>query len=124
MHELMHWTVGLLTNGKPTKLSVIPTPWPGGYALGYVEFANLTWYNSLPVALAPLLSLPVAYSLSFYIPPEITWGTALATWVLASFVSQCLPSSQDIKIMMRYPLGIFFWIVILYLLYKNNIFFG
>jgi hypothetical protein len=124
MHELLHWTVGFISNGKPTNISLTPTPWPGGYALGYVEFANVTWYNSAPIALAPLLALPVVYWFSFYIPPEITWGTALAVWALASSISQCLPSSQDISLIRKHPWGLVFWIGVVYLLYKNNILFG
>lgn len=124
IHELLHLLIGWIINGKPTELSVIPTPWPGGYALGYVDFANITWYNSTPIALAPLLSVPVVYWLSLYVPVTWTWGTALAVWALASAVAQCMPSSQDMSLIRRHPWGLIFWTAIGYAVYKSYAFFG
>lgn len=126
MHELMHWAVGSVTNGKPTKLSVLPQPAENGQLiLGYVNFANITWYNAFPIAVAPLLAIPAVYYASQYVPHELTLATGLAIWALASSISQCLPSTQDWEIARRHPVGLVFWTSFLVLLlYKNNNFFG
>lgn len=66
LHEFMHYWVGLLMNARPVNFSL----WPkrdlnGYYVMGSVGFQNVTYYNAVPSAMAPLLLLP----LGFYINP-------------------------------------------------------
>ena len=58
-HELLHFLAGWIAGAKPVSLSVIPRRNPeGGWVLGSVAFTRLRWWNSMPVALAPLALLP------------------------------------------------------------------
>ena len=58
-HELLHYLAGLITGAKPVSLSVIPRrTLEGGWVLGSVAFANLRWWNSALVGLAPMMLLP------------------------------------------------------------------
>ena len=110
LHETMHWSMGKLLNGQPSELSVFPTRTEEGMDLGYVTFENLTWYNSLPIAVAPLLTVPLAYWLSGMIPPEMTWTSVVAVWALASGISMSWPSPQDWSLLARYPTGSAIWV--------------
>lgn len=58
-HELLHFLAGWVTGAKPVSLSVIPRrTLEGGWVLGSVAFANLRWWNSALVGLAPMALLP------------------------------------------------------------------
>jgi hypothetical protein len=58
-HELLHFLAGWITGAKPVSLSVIPhRTHEGGWVLGSVAFANLRWWNSALVGLAPMALLP------------------------------------------------------------------
>ena len=58
-HELLHFLAGWITGAKPVSLSVIPhRTHEGGWVLGCVAFANLRWWNSALVGLAPMALLP------------------------------------------------------------------
>src|SRR5688572_29199551 len=61
LHEVAHWLVAVLSNGRPHAPSVIPNFAGRRWTLGEVVIANPTWYNRAPIALAPLLLLPLAY---------------------------------------------------------------
>ncbi len=58
-HELCHYIVGFLWGAKPTSIEFTPRRdrSSGALILGSVTFANLRWWNKLPVATAPLLLL-------------------------------------------------------------------
>ncbi|CAJ0902709.1 hypothetical protein R20233_04820 [Ralstonia sp. LMG 32965] len=97
-HELMHWTAGWLFGARPVSLSILPRRSPDGeLMLGRVLFARLRWWNSLPVALAPLILLPVSAWMLWRSAgwPAIAWPS-LALKLLAV---QCLlatwPSGRD-----------------------------
>lgn len=101
LHELLHFSVGLLLFGRPSGFSVVPRRVTHGYALGSVRFANVRWYNGCFIGLAPLLMLPLAlwlltwrmHGLQALQVQEIAWAYLLATLVYAS-----LPSWPDIKV--------------------------
>lgn len=100
-HELMHWGVALLLNGRPESFRVIPQRRNEGYVLGAVRCANVRWYNGLFIGLAPLAWLAVAVTL-------LDWRTRgvaaigmrelLWAYIIACLVYAAIPSWQDIKV--------------------------
>jgi hypothetical protein len=71
-HELAHFSVGLLTGAEPTGLSILPRRTGRTWELGSVTFANLSWYNAAPAALAPLLVL--------LLPLGVAWWRTRGAW--------------------------------------------
>lgn len=57
LHELMHFLIGGFMNARPCNFTIIPRrdPATGAYVMGSVGFRNVTFYNAIPAALAPLL---------------------------------------------------------------------
>ena len=73
-HELAHFFAGLVANARPVGLTVIPR-WigrgkrgsgNGHWELGSVTFANLSWYNAAPAALAPLMVLAIPLAVAWW----------------------------------------------------------
>ena len=113
-HELLHLLVGTLTLAKPVKISLIPRFHRDGSAtLGFVRFANVRWYNALWVGAAPLLALPAAIWLVSYraaqIPP-LAWRELAWSYVAASLIYSCLPSSTDVEMVLSKPIGLAFYL--------------
>jgi len=99
VHELLHYITGLVLFARPTKISV----WPearetSGQTMGYVNFANIQWYNALPTGLAPLLGVFVVLFIAGSVPKEFSVAGVFWTWVMASILSQVWPSQQDWKV--------------------------
>jgi hypothetical protein len=126
IHEFWHWAVGMVTNAKPVNFSLLPKKMDNGdLMLGFVEFDNINWANAIPVAMAPLLTIPAVYFLAPYVPQTLSWTSAGLVWVLAAAVSQCMPSKQDLQVALFYPKGLaVYGLFGGFLLYKNNIIFG
>lgn len=113
-HELLHLLIGTLTLAKPVKVSLIPKFHRDGSAtLGYVRFSNIRWYNALWVGAAPLLALPAAIWLVYYrsaqIPP-LAWRELAWSYVAASLIYSCLPSSTDVEMVLSKPIGFAFYL--------------
>ncbi len=113
-HELLHLLIGTLTLAKPVKVSLIPKFHRDGSAtLGYVRFSNIRWYNALWVGAAPLLALPAAIWLVYYrsaqIPP-LVWRELAWSYVAASLIYSCLPSSTDVEMVLSKPIGLAFYL--------------
>jgi len=107
-HELCHWGVGRLLNGRPVRFSVIPRREGRGLVLGSVALANLRWYNAFFIGLAPLLLLPAAYGLFLWRlggKPSLGWPEAGQMFFLANLVFGSIPSRQDLRIAARSPIG-------------------
>lgn len=105
LHETLHLIIGAILNAKPVGMSVIPKRGrEGTMELGSVCFSNITWYNALPLALAPLFGLPMALAAAHL---RVTggwafhWIDALIWMVLASVLLSCWPSSTDWRISLR-----------------------
>jgi hypothetical protein len=106
VHELCHYVVGFVLFARPTKLSLLPEHRDDtGQTMGYVDFANIQWYNALPTGLAPLLGIFVALFLAGNITNDFTIGNVFWGWVTASVLSQVLPSSQDWRVAFSSPTG-------------------
>lgn len=107
-HELCHWLVGKLLNGRPVHFTVIPKRAEQGLVLGSVALSNLRWYNAFFIGLAPLLLLGAAYGLfawSLGGGPGLGWREAGAVFVLANLLFGAMPSWQDLRIAARSPIG-------------------
>ena len=107
-HELCHWVLGKVLNGHPVRFTVIPRREGRGYVLGSVSFANLRWYNSFFIGLAPLLMLPMAYALLVWRlgrHPVMGWPEVGVVFLLANLVFGAMPSMPDLRIATRSPIG-------------------
>jgi len=100
-HELAHLVASIFLNGKPTKVSLFPKKTEAGYTLGYVESSNITWYNALPISLAPLSLLILAFYVNinfFYYFEENIITYVLYIYIQISLIDSSLPSSQDYRV--------------------------
>lgn len=100
-HELAHLLMGLLTNGQPSGLRLLPRRSARGYVLGAVTCNNVRWYNGLFIGLAPLLLLPLAALLLVWrVRQHPAFAPIEAAWVygIASLALAALPSWQDLRV--------------------------
>lgn len=101
LHELSHLIFGILTNAKPNSFSIIPNR----MKLGSVSFTNITWYNAIPTALAPLLVLVLVSVAAIHSLPasvhNITVINLLILLGLSPVAYACWPSSVDWKLSLR-----------------------
>jgi hypothetical protein len=107
-HELSHFCVGGLLNGKPARFTLLPKREGHVYVMGSVAFANVRWYNAFFLGMAPLLMLPAAYNLLAWRlrgPLAISWSEGLWLYLIANLVYASLPSWQDLRIAARSPVG-------------------
>lgn len=101
LHELAHLLVGTLLLAKPSAFSLVPQQQQDGVRLGSVSFRGLNAFNSLPVGLAPLGLIVVAFhafqNWSRWFAPTLfsTLGMYFVVFVL---IYNALPSRQDLKI--------------------------
>ena len=107
LHECLHWSVGLLLNARPVDIQFLPDKQT--QVLGSVTFANIRWYNAVPVGLAPLLAVPLTIGLVKTAPWSWTWAGVLYFWAAASALSQAWPSRADFDIAGTYWTGIASW---------------
>jgi hypothetical protein len=107
MHEIMHWIVGWVTLARPTRMALFPKIDGDRVVLGSVWFENIGWWNSVPVALAPLLGIPLCILFVAAMPP-IGWTItgAFTAWVAASVLSQSWPSREDWQVAFSEPVGV------------------
>ena len=100
VHEISHFLVGLLLAAHPTRLSALPRrdAQTHRWILGEVGFANLRWWNKLPVAIAPLLlMLPLGLWLisTTLGMPYLSGPTLLLEWAALQCLVGCWPSATD-----------------------------
>jgi hypothetical protein len=101
LHELSHLTVGILLRAKPTGFSLIPRRVGNHWQLGSVSFSHINAFNAVPIAVAPLLLLGIAYlaamNWSFWFAPSFasTLGLYGTIFVLSY---NALPSRQDLRV--------------------------
>ena len=110
LHETMHFLVGALMNAHPTSYDLVPRKDQyGNYVMGSVGFRNVTSYNAIPAALAPLFLLPIGYyiNLWYFENINITLWNYLAYLLLQTIIIEnAVPSSTDFKVAFSYPLGL------------------
>lgn len=110
LHELMHFTVGLVMNAHPCNFTVFPRKGlDGSYVMGSVGFRNVTFYNAVPAAMAPLLLLPIGFYLNRYFLPMMapTLGNYILYVLLQTIIIEnAVPSGADFKVAGMYVTGV------------------
>lgn len=116
LHELMHFFVGLILNAKPCNFTIIPRRGEtGGYVMGSVGFTNVTFYNAVPSALAPLLLLPLGFYLNRYALPSLEptfVNYVLYVLLQTIIVENAMPSSADFRVARMYFFGVVMYAVV------------
>ena len=116
LHEAMHFFVGLFFNARPRNFSLLPhRDDNGGYVMGSVSFSNVTAYNAVPAALAPLLLLPIGFYANRYVLPEIppTFVNYVLYILLQTIIIEnAIPSSTDFKVARMFFSGIVMYTVL------------
>lgn len=102
LHEAMHFIVGYILNAQPCNFTILPRrSMDGGYVMGAVGFRNITFYNAVPAAMAPLLLLPIGYYVNEIILPMMP--ATLPNYILyvllqTIIIENAVPSSQDVRV--------------------------
>jgi hypothetical protein len=113
LHELAHFFIALVLNGRPTSFTILPRRQGDMWVFGSVEITNSQWYNALPIAMAPLLLFLAAYFLDrWYIamPIEKTlWSDFGYLMALVILVENAIPSTQDFKVAFSKIFGVLFF---------------
>lgn len=116
LHELMHFLVGLILNARPCNFNIIPQRKSDGYVMGSVGFRNVTFYNAIPSALAPLLLLPIGFYINRYLLPilEPTLLNCILYLLLQTvIIENAMPSKADFKVAGMFKSGIIFYGIVL-----------
>lgn len=117
-HELAHFIISAFLNGKPSKLSIIPSREENGWTLGYVVSNNSTWYNQCFISLAPFLLFPLAiYGLEFFILEHNIIKLFFYGYILGNLIEGSMPSSSDFSSAMKAPIPII--LILSYVIYSN-----
>ena len=101
LHESMHLIAGILFRAHPTGISLIPRRKGNQWRLGAVHFTHINPINAVPIALAPLVLIGIAYlavlNWFHWFPSSLpaTLGLYAALFIL---LYNALPSHQDLRI--------------------------
>lgn len=121
-HELCHLFVGLFLNGKPKNISLFPYKSDNNTInLGYVSWDNLTWYNRLPIGLAPLLIWVLIYYVDIYFFiyfEKNLLNSFIYIYLITILLINSLPSKPDLKIAFGCITGLIFYGLIFTCLFK------
>lgn len=115
LHEFMHFIIGLMLNARPCNFTLWPKRSLEGYVMGSVSFRNMTFYNAVPAALAPLLLLPIGFYANRYLLPEMKptlVNCILYILVQTIIIENAMPSKADFKVAGMYKSGVIFYSVI------------
>ncbi len=110
LHELMHFTVGLVMNAHPCNFTVFPRrDEEGNYVMGSVGFRNITFYNAVPASMAPLLLLPIGFYLNRYFLPAMRptfFNYVLYVLLQTIIIENAMPSGADFRVARMYLSGV------------------
>lgn len=109
LHEMMHYFVGLFMNARPCNFTIFPKrDLDGNYVMGSVGFRNVTFYNAIPSAMAPLLLLPIGFYINRYflplLPPTML-NYALYVLLQTIIIENAIPSRADFNVASMYLTG-------------------
>jgi hypothetical protein len=103
-HEITHYFVALILNGKPSKFNIFPKKVvfnnKNYYSLGNIEVGNLRWYNRFFIGMSPFLLLIIVYYLDkyfFYFFENRFLENILFIYLIVVFLSSSIPSIVDFK---------------------------
>lgn len=123
-HEISHFVFSLISYGKPTWISLLPTVNKDeknntiGYTLGYVSSKNLRWYNAFFISMAPLCLLPLSFYLYqnfFFYFEENIYTYLLYIFCIVSLVFSSIPSKVDFLILFNNKLFNFIPLIMIFL---------
>jgi hypothetical protein len=121
LHEGLHWTVGKVLFANPVSFNVLPEK--DSDTIGSVGFSNMNWFNCVPVCMAPMLGIPLAFMLYNQLPAIDIWTLpgVFIVWVLSAMLASSWPSYVDFKLSHKYTLSWVFWIglIVLFLYIKS-----
>ena len=116
LHEMMHFIVGLFLNARPCNFTVFPRRGDdGNYVMGSVGFRNVTFYNAVPSAMAPLLLLPIGFYLNRYFLPimQPTFiNYVLYVLLQTIIIENAIPSKADFRVAGMYWSGVAIYIFV------------
>jgi hypothetical protein len=102
LHELAHLLTGILFQADPCNFNLIPERrCDGRWALGSVAFRRVTAFNAVPIALAPLGLVPIAYYIYrhwFNWLPLTLANTLLLYATVFLLIYNAPPSRQDVRV--------------------------
>ena len=117
LHEMMHFLVGALFNAQPFNFTLLPRRnAEGDYVMGSVSFRNITFYNAVPAALAPLLLLLIGFYVNRYVLPMMapTLGNYVLYVLLQTIiVENAIPSQTDFDVAGKYFSGIMLYLILI-----------
>lgn len=110
LHEFLHFFVGMLLNAHPCNFTIFPRRGEdGNYVMGSVGFRNVTFYNAVPAAMAPLLLLPIGFYINRYLLPQIQptfLNYVLYVLLQTIIIENAVPSKADFKVAGMYITGV------------------
>ena len=116
LHELMHYLVGSLLNARPVNFTIFPQRnLDGDYVMGSVGFGNITFYNAVPSAMAPLLLLPIAFYINRYALPLMAptfFNYILYVLLQTIIIENAIPSGADFKVAGMFLRGLLLYAVL------------
>ena len=116
LHELMHFTVGLLLNARPCNFTIFPRKASdGSYVMGSVGFRNVTFYNAVPSAMAPLFLLVIGFMINrYYLPimPLTAVNYILYVSLQTIIIENAMPSGADFRVAGMYLKGILLYSIL------------
>jgi hypothetical protein len=111
LHEICHMMVSIFF-GKFKSISLLPKQTIEGYTLGSVTSSNLGVFSAFPVAMAPLAMVPLFFFLfELSTIQEGGWFTFML-YVSAITLYSSIPSSQDFRVALSYPVSSLFYLSI------------
>lgn len=120
LHELSHFLVSLILNGRPKTFSIMPKKEGNYYKFGYVTSSNFRWYNRFFISLAPLLLLFVLYFMDkyFYVFLEDNlYNQLLYMFLVVVLIDNSIPSITDFKLAFEGYSYVFWLLIICSLIY-------
>jgi hypothetical protein len=135
MHELMHYLLSFLLNGKPVSFTILPKKKDIhdeygrkiGYSatLGSVGSTNIKWYNGVFIGIAPLLLYPISIYLILLLENiKNDYLFFFMIYIISNLLYSGFPSITDWKIAFKYSLWFFillFICILLFYLYFTNL---
>ena len=116
LHELMHFLVGGFLNAQPCNFTLLPRrSVEGDYVMGSVGFRNITFYNAVPAALAPLLLLPIGFYFNRYFLPQMEptlFNYIIYVLLQTIIVENAIPSRTDFNVAGQYFTGVVLYLVL------------
>jgi hypothetical protein len=105
-HEFAHWIVAFVLRSAPSSFVLFPRKEsPTAWVLGSVRFEP-HWWSAGFVALAPGYLVPTAaWFISLHVMGLNMLGQMLGGYAVLTLLWSALPSGQDWRIAIRYPLG-------------------